>query len=106
MDVIDYDYTDYTVDNDLIVMVTYAHEDGRTRSFILNYNIYDVEVRLEDGTVITVLMRDSDTWNRELYSESETGDMLTDEIYKRNLQMEEDLNFKFEFIFLLTFHLV
>ena len=45
----DYEYTDYTVDNDLIVMVTYAHEDGRTRSFILNYNIYSVEVTLEDG---------------------------------------------------------
>ena len=45
----DYDYTDYTVDNDLIVMVTYAHEDGRTRSFILNYNIYSVEVTLEEG---------------------------------------------------------
>ena len=45
----DYEYTDYTVDNDLIVMVTYAHEDGRTRSFILNYNIYSVEVTLEEG---------------------------------------------------------
>lgn len=45
----DYDKTDYTVANDLIVMVTYAHEDGRTRSFILNYNIYSVEVTLEDG---------------------------------------------------------
>ena len=45
----DYDYTDYTVDNDYIVMVTYAHEDGRTRSFILNYNIYSVEVVLEEG---------------------------------------------------------
>ena len=44
-----YEYTDYTVDNDLIVMVTYAHEDGRTRSFILNYNIYSVEVVLEAG---------------------------------------------------------
>ncbi len=45
----DYDYTDYTVDNDFIVMVTYRHEDGRTRSFILNYNIYSVEVTLENG---------------------------------------------------------
>ena len=44
-----YEYTDYTVDNNLIVMVTYAHEDGRTRSFILNYNIYSVEVVLEEG---------------------------------------------------------
>lgn len=45
-----YDRTDYTIDNDLIVMVTYAHEDGRTRSFILNYNIYSVRVVLEDGS--------------------------------------------------------
>ena len=42
-----YERTDYTVSNDLIVMVTYQHKDGRTRSFILNYNIYSVEVRLE-----------------------------------------------------------
>lgn len=54
--------------------------------------------KLDDGTVITVLMRDGDTWNRELYAESENGDMLNDEIYKRNNKLEEDLNFKFEFI--------
>ena len=42
-----YERTDYTVANDLIVMVTYQHKDGRTRTFILNYNIYSVEVRLE-----------------------------------------------------------
>ncbi len=49
----DYDKTDYTVDNDLIVMVTYKNEKtGKTRSFILNYNIYSVEVNLGDGTVI------------------------------------------------------
>ena len=45
----DYEHTDYTVANDLIVMVTYGHADGRTRSFILNYNIYSVEVTLENG---------------------------------------------------------
>jgi hypothetical protein len=44
-----YEYTDYTVDNDLIVMVTYGHADGRTRSFILNYNIYSVKVTFENG---------------------------------------------------------
>ena len=54
--------------------------------------------KLEDGTVITVLLRDSDTWNREFHSESENGDMLNDEIYKRNLKLQEDLNFTFEFI--------
>lgn len=49
-----YDYTDYTVANDLIVMVTYGHEDGRTRSFILNYNIYSVEVTLENGETYVI----------------------------------------------------
>ena len=56
------------------------------------------DTKLPNDTVITVLMRDSATWNRELYSESETGDMLNDGIYNRNLKLEEDLNFKFEFI--------
>ena len=40
--------TDYTVDNDLIVIVTYSNGTD-TRSFILNYNIYAVEVTLADG---------------------------------------------------------
>ena len=46
----DYDYTDYTVDNDLIVMVTYENKDGKRVSFILNYNLYNVEVNLGDGS--------------------------------------------------------
>ncbi len=45
-----YDFTDYTVDNDLIAMVTYTGKDGKTRTFILNYNIYAVEVKLDSGT--------------------------------------------------------
>ena len=45
----DYERTDYTVDNDLIVMVTYKNSEGKTRTFILNYNIYDVEIILENG---------------------------------------------------------
>ncbi len=49
-----YDKTDYTCDLGNVVIVTYAHENGDTETFILNYNIYDVEVRLEDGTVITL----------------------------------------------------
>ena len=49
-----YDRTDYTVDNDLIVRITYKHKDGRVRSFILNYNIYDVEVTLENGEKYTI----------------------------------------------------
>ena len=45
-----YDYTDYTVDNDLIAMVTYENKDGKRVSFILNYNLYNVEVNLGDGS--------------------------------------------------------
>ena len=46
--------TDYTVNNELIVMVTYKHDDGRTRSFILNYNIYAVEVTFADGQTYVI----------------------------------------------------
>jgi hypothetical protein len=49
----DYVHTDYTVANDLIVMVTYEHQDGRRTSFILNYNLYSVEVTL-DGVVYSI----------------------------------------------------
>ena len=45
----DYVFTDYTVDNNLIVMVTYKKGEKEV-SFLLNYNIYDVEVTLADGT--------------------------------------------------------
>ena len=48
-----YDHTDYTVDNDLIVMVTYQKGE-ETVSFILNYNIYSVEVTLEGREPIVV----------------------------------------------------
>ena len=44
-----YERTDYTVDNDLIVLVTYSDGNGRERTFILNYNIYTVKVVLENG---------------------------------------------------------
>ena len=50
-----YNHTDYTVDNDLIVMVTYQHSDGRKTSFILNYNLYSVEVTLEAGAAPYIL---------------------------------------------------
>jgi Skp family chaperone for outer membrane proteins len=49
----DYVHTDYTVANDLIVMVTYEHQDGRRTSFILNYNLYSVEVTL-GGVVYSI----------------------------------------------------
>jgi hypothetical protein len=44
-----YDRTDYTVDNDLIVMVTYANNEGKKKTFIINYNIYSVEVTIDLG---------------------------------------------------------
>ncbi len=55
--------------------------------------------KFEDNTVITVLLRsNNDVYTREFFSDSENGDMLNDEIYSRNLVLEEQLNFTFEFI--------
>jgi len=48
----DYDYTDYTVDNNLVVMVTYRNAEGKTVRFILNYNIYSVKINLGEGEPI------------------------------------------------------
>jgi hypothetical protein len=48
-----YDATDYTEDNGNVVMVTYKKGDDIVR-FVLNYNIDAVDVRLEDGTVVTI----------------------------------------------------
>ena len=51
----DYYYTDYTVDNDLVTMVTYTDpETGDAVSFILNYNIYAVTVALDADHVYTI----------------------------------------------------
>ena len=45
-DLDDYDYTDYTADNDRVAVVTYENAaTGHRVSFILNYNVYTVEVR-------------------------------------------------------------
>ena len=54
--------------------------------------------KFADGTVITMMLRDEETWNREFFAESTNGDILNDAIYKRNKGLEEDLNFTFEFI--------
>ena len=54
--------------------------------------------KFADGTVISVLLRDDITWNREFFAEGTNGDILNDAIYKRNQSLEEDLNFTFEFI--------
>ena len=46
-----YDYTDFTVDNNLVTMVTYKDRvTGDTVRFLINYNIYSVRVNL-DGTI-------------------------------------------------------
>ena len=46
-----YVYTDYTSDRGNIVLVTYTSEkDGKQVKFLLNYNIYTVEVKLGDTT--------------------------------------------------------
>ncbi len=46
-----YDYTDLTVDNNLVTMVTYRDRvTGDTVRFLINYNIYSVKVNL-DGTI-------------------------------------------------------
>ena len=41
--------TKYTLDDNKLVLITYTKDDGTEVSFILNYNIYDVAVRLKDG---------------------------------------------------------
>ena len=47
-----YVYTDFTVDNNLVTMVTYENrETGEQVVFLINYNIYSVKITLEDGTV-------------------------------------------------------
>ena len=48
-------YTDYTVDNNLVVIVTYrCPKTGDTVRFLLNYNIYSVTVRLDDEHTYTL----------------------------------------------------
>ncbi len=53
-----YEETDYTLNDERLVMVTYSNgktgAEEKTVRFILNYNIFDVTVRLEDGTQHTI----------------------------------------------------
>ena len=56
---ITYDKTDYTLEDERLVMVTYSNATKTTAAtkevkFILNYNIFDVNVRLDNGEVITM----------------------------------------------------
>ncbi len=46
----EYVYTDYTLDDNKVVMVTYQKGDSIVR-FILNYNIYTVKVNLGEGKI-------------------------------------------------------
>ena len=49
----DYAGTDYTLDDERLVLVTYQKTDGTLVKFILNYNIFDVTVKL-DGKTYTI----------------------------------------------------
>ncbi len=52
---IDYDTTEYTVDNHLVTMVTYENPtNGDQVKFIINYNVYDVTVALDENTYYTI----------------------------------------------------
>ena len=57
----DYVYTQSTVDNGTVVLVTYSKttvvdgvETTSTTKFLLNFNIFNVNVRLENGEVVTL----------------------------------------------------
>lgn len=49
----DYVFTDYTVDNGNVVMVTYSNGTD-TVHFLLNYNVYSVNVKLDDTHSFTL----------------------------------------------------
>ncbi len=49
----DYVYTDYTIDNGNVIMVTYKKGDS-TVKFVLNYNNYQVTVRLSETESYTI----------------------------------------------------
>ena len=49
----DYDATDYTLDNGNVVIVTYK-KGNDVKRFVLNYNLFDVYVKVDDGRVVPV----------------------------------------------------
>ena len=50
-----YEATDYTLDTDNVVMVTYREIAGdKEVTFILNYNLFEVDVRIDANTVKTI----------------------------------------------------
>ncbi len=51
----DYVYTEFTVDNNLVTMVTYEDpKTGHRVAFLINYNIYSVRVNLGNGQEYTL----------------------------------------------------
>ena len=42
-----YEYTDYTLDSGKVVMVTYRNAEGKEVRFVLNFNIYSVDVNVD-----------------------------------------------------------
>lgn len=48
-----YDATNYTLDNGNVVMVTYRKGNDE-KHFVLNYNLFEVDVRIDENTVITI----------------------------------------------------
>ena len=48
-----YDETVYTLDNGNVVMVTYKKGTDEVK-FVLNYNLFDIDVRIDADTVVTV----------------------------------------------------
>ncbi len=49
----DYAETNYTLDNGNVVMVTYR-KGNDVKHFVLNYNLFEVDVRIDANTVVTV----------------------------------------------------
>ena len=62
----DYISTDYTLTDERLVLVTYLKDDGKSYvNFVLNYNIFDVEVKL-NGITYTIKSYDYVTINGEI----------------------------------------
>ena len=64
LDGTDYASTDYTLSDERLVLVTYEKLDGSRVSFVLNYNIFDVTVKL-NGKTYTIGSYDYATVNGE-----------------------------------------
>ena len=65
LDGTDYDSTEYTLDDERLVIVTYQKTDKSYVNFVLNYNIFDVEVKL-NGVTYTIKSYDYVTINEKI----------------------------------------